>query len=57
MVLVLGVPMVEPTTARPSSPVYATTFFPPSANATGVELTSTGMLSIPANETFLTVVN
>ena len=53
MVLVLGFPMVEPMTGRPSSPVYATTFFPPSANATGVELTTTGMLSIPANETFL----
>lgn len=44
--------MVEP--ASFSSPqVKQSVFYTPGANATGVNLTSTGVLSIPANETFL----
>ena len=44
--------MVEPVAFSPSQ-VKPSVFYTPGANATGVNLTSTGVLSIPANETFV----
>ena len=52
MLFMTGSPMVEPTSFS-ASVVQPASFFTPSQNATGVNLTSNGMLSVPANETFL----
>ncbi|MBL6733523.1 MAG: hypothetical protein ISP84_03140, partial [Candidatus Poseidonia sp.] len=53
MVFMTALPLVQPPSL--SAPVAAqpASFFTPGQNATGVNLTSNGMLSIPANETFL----
>jgi hypothetical protein len=52
LVLVSWLPLVQPPlVTSPHGPAFSI-YFPPSLNATGVNLTSTGMLSIPANQTF-----
>lgn len=44
-------PIVQPLESTPSNPSHAT-FFTPTLNATNVNTSTTGMLSISANETF-----
>ena len=51
MVLMSASPIVEPLTEPVPAPSHAT-FFTPSLNASGVNTTTNGMLSISANETF-----
>ncbi len=53
MVVMTALPLVQPPSLSTPVAGQPASFFTPGLNATGVNLTSNGMLSIPANETFL----
>jgi hypothetical protein len=53
LMVVSFLPAINLPASLPSFKPANSTYFPPSPNATGVNLTSTGMLSVPANQTFL----